>query len=718
MSNNLELGTSGLIMQSNQIKPQKMFQSCLSNRLKNLVHIILNRIYIRVFRGAKTNEIKRSKNMLHFRSLLQYVLAFLLLGFLLPSSFPDQTSAQVSGYSTQYREDYNGDGEVSVADVISLIMMIRTAGYIQQADYNNNGKCDIMDAIALLINIVRDKLTPVQAEPAPVELDPVQIVGPLVVSSNWPECTDLVGWIHDIFRLDGVENSSETRKGICFYTWLRLFNRVCYGGMQQAYEGLPNSEEYVSDAHKNLFVYGWGYCDTHSRIAEAAWQELTGDETSAYRVCVRNPSGGYHTMFRLRLDGNYGAFDARFGYYLIDRDSPDARVLDWDEVGVDSNFIRNESFENRCKPFFEFPTWEKASALRLEPVYWERESDWVVAGRPINQVFASPKHKIGTKYHDMNWCMPRGTTIKRYWNNSGRKWYIPLNRKSDFLPSGRFYRVTEGLFEGNWPRYDPNYQRAKPYLDTVPRDEGYPDWMAGDRTIGQAWGKITYEAELARPGLLDALVEGSNLAHQSRPPYLLPLKPGVPAEAVFDFYCPYILVDGLFNVELLAGENDEVSLELRTLLPKPRNAEQPDVWSDWIEIASGAGSSVKEFSHSQYAAGGVSIHGKYRFQLRLKALAATTAESVGLKKLEFLCHFENGIMSIPQLLPGENKITFKLNDQQQLRAPVQITYSYQTEQGPKSHTKTLQPEDFENNQAIYSLNVPDLIRCDSLEIRY
>ena len=249
MSNNLELGNSGSIMQSNQIKPQKMFQSCLSNRLP------------------------------------QYVLVFLLLGFLFSFSFPDQTSAQVSGYSTQYREDYNGDGEVSVADVISLIMMIRTAGYIQQADYTNDGKCDIMDAIALLINIVRDKLTSVQAEPVPVELDPVQIVGPLVVSSNWPECTDLVTWLRDILRLDGVEQASETAQAVSFYTWLRLFARNCYGGMQQAYEGLPGAEKYVTDPVKNLFVYGWGYCDTFSRIAEAAGQNDKFQDKGIHTTC-------------------------------------------------------------------------------------------------------------------------------------------------------------------------------------------------------------------------------------------------------------------------------------------------------------------------------------------------------------------------------------------------------------------------------------------------
>ena len=41
---------------------------------------------------------------------------------------------------------------------------------------------------------------------------------------------------------------------------------------------------------------------------------------------VQNEGGGYHTKYRLRLDGNYGAFDPRYGYYLIDRDDGTSRT--------------------------------------------------------------------------------------------------------------------------------------------------------------------------------------------------------------------------------------------------------------------------------------------------------------------------------------------------------------------------------------------------------
>ena len=42
-----------------------------------------------------------------------------------------------------------------------------------------------------------------------------------------------------------------------------------------------------------------------------------------------------------------------------------------------------------------------------------------------------------------------------------------------FLPSGRFYRVTETMLNGNWVKFDPNYQLAKAYVETVPSDQHY-----------------------------------------------------------------------------------------------------------------------------------------------------------------------------------------------------------------------------------------------------
>ena len=546
--------------------------------------------------------------------------------------------------------------------------------------------------------------------------------GPLVISENWPQATDLVSWTHDVMRIEHLENASETAQAKAFFVWLRLFSRMAVGGMIQAYEGDYGHEAYVTDQQKNLFVYGWGYCDTFSRIAEASWKEFKQDPLAAERVCVQHANGGYHTMYRMRLDGHHSAFDARYGYYLVERDAPDARILDWAEVGVDANILNNRAFHNRSRPFFEIYGAEWDRALLLKPAYFESEDAWLKAGSPKESVFGNTQYEMGTRLHDMSFRLPQGTVIERFWDNSRREFYVPVVSRTlkewPFLPAGRFYRVTDASLDGNWPKYDPNYLKAKPYLVKVPPGEGYRPDMVGHLTIGQAWGRIRYTPNL-RAGVEDALAPGSTLVHANQMPYLRPGKAGDGGQATFDFYSPYVLVDGTLDAELAGATPDDVKLEMRTLHPKPASESAPDVWSQWQTLHSGPGRSTVELGRPRFNGQDVSIHGVYRFQIRVSVNPQVNrAAPAGLNSIRLELYFENGIMSIPQIFAGANTIQFKLHDAAQLRGPVQVTYTYQTAAGEKSHTQVLHAGDFHSDLARYSLHAPGLVRCKSLSITY
>jgi len=73
-----------------------------------------------------------------------------------------------------YLEDYNGDGDVTISDVIALLLMARSDPGDPRVDYNRDGKYSIGDAIALLINIRDGNLQPLE-EPA---ADSWRVLGP------------------------------------------------------------------------------------------------------------------------------------------------------------------------------------------------------------------------------------------------------------------------------------------------------------------------------------------------------------------------------------------------------------------------------------------------------------------------------------------------------------------------------------------------------------
>ena len=327
---------------------------------------------------------------------------------------------------------------------------------------------------------------------------------------------------------------------------------------------------------------------------------------------------------------------------------------------------KNKTYRNRSGPFFEYfgLEWQRAQLIR--PAYYSTEEAWRTAGAPKETVFGNRQYAPGTRFHDMDFQLLPGMTIERHWDNSARKFYVPrgphTQKEEAFLASGRFYRVTETMLDGNWTKYDPNYQKAKPYLSSVPRNEGYNQDVSGGRTIGQAWGKILY-----RP---DARTVASGM---------------------IDIYSPFVLVDGSLQNHGTAA----ASLEIRTLRAKVSSDGEPDTWSTWAPVQAGGLRQVK---------------GVYHFQIRGPARS--------LKALELEVYFENGIMSIPQIFAGRNTIHFKVRDAAAILRPVTVTYRYQTADGERAHTQALARRDFDGKIATYEIDAPGLERCNSLTIAY
>ena len=422
------------------------------------------------------------------------------------------------------------------------------------------------------------------------------------------------------------------------------------------------------------------------------------------------------------MTAGYGGFDPRFGFYLLEKDSPGARILDWDEIGVDENIEKNRSFANRCGPFFEYPSTELEHTMKLQPgVLFDTEKEWIAAGKETYQSFVDPKYTMGTPLHDMSWSIPRGTRMVRYWSNEGAPYYCALKRmamdKYPDLPSGRFFRVTTDMFDGSWPKTDPNFKYSENYLETIPTGEGYPEDMEGGKSIGQAWGKLTWKAPLESDAYLDAVESSTRMSHNVKAPYLTPETGGTVAETVFDFYLPYVIVEGTFSGKLVAAnENDKVSVELRAQIPKTNDLNDPEEWTLWRELAGSPGEFNVTVGSESYDPHQVTIDGKYHFQLRVRAYADGNSENTGLESLGMELAFENGIMSIPRLLPGKNELQFKLDDLNGVKSPVKITYNYQTENGPDSNSWKVIPG--ETSATGHVVDVPNLIRCDSLTIEY
>ena len=86
------------------------------------------------------------------------------------------------------REDVNGDGRANIVDAIALLLLGRENPDDPIADYNGDGGYAVSDALELLLNIILDKLTPLEVAVEPVEIDDF-LLNPGVGFTS-PNCTD------------------------------------------------------------------------------------------------------------------------------------------------------------------------------------------------------------------------------------------------------------------------------------------------------------------------------------------------------------------------------------------------------------------------------------------------------------------------------------------------------------------------------------------------
>ena len=100
-------------------------------------------------------------------SILPFVVVMLFYLFGILSASPGNTSPA----DTWCKEDINGDGRTNIIDVISLLLFGRGNPIDPIADYNGDGSHTISDAVELLLNIIQDKLTPLEVVVEPVEID-------------------------------------------------------------------------------------------------------------------------------------------------------------------------------------------------------------------------------------------------------------------------------------------------------------------------------------------------------------------------------------------------------------------------------------------------------------------------------------------------------------------------------------------------------------------
>ncbi|MFC1614893.1 DUF4832 domain-containing protein [Gemmatimonadota bacterium] len=104
------------------------------------------------------------------------ILAFSALAISFVIGFLYASSDYPVSDDSYYKEDYNWDGYINIADVITVLLMARKDPGDPRIDYNADGEYSINDVVLLLLNILRGNLTPLK----PLVVEPAEIDSTLI----------------------------------------------------------------------------------------------------------------------------------------------------------------------------------------------------------------------------------------------------------------------------------------------------------------------------------------------------------------------------------------------------------------------------------------------------------------------------------------------------------------------------------------------------------
>ena len=304
----------------------------------------------------------------------------------------------------------------------------------------------------------------------------------------------------------------------------------------------------------------------------------------------------------------------------------------------------------------------------------------------------------------MNYSMPRGMSVTRYWD-SGTVFYEASTQANRLYAQGRRNRVATDHFSSNWQLNDPMFSHCEPYLKKV--TDPAVTYCYNRNTIFFSTGTIRYVADLWTDAYQDAVASSSGLTRSAQPPYLRPSTSGSGGEVIFRIQSPYIFSDGTIRAIVKASAGDSATFAISV-----------DNGVAWETVSTGGGTVNVNIGQSRFGPTLASVTGKYEFLVRFQCNAQGAASSVGLCGLTIEATIDGSLFSLPRIKTGANAITLRVQDQAAVTSDIAVHYEWSNGTSPVTHNRTITPSDFSSHQATYYINAPNVAKCLSYRFEY
>ncbi|HOX06627.1 MAG TPA: hypothetical protein PK280_09510 [Planctomycetota bacterium] len=477
-----------------------------------------------------------------------------------------------------------------------------------------------------------------------------------IATDRWPDAHDLGTWARDAFRIEKARTPEE--KAVALYRW----TLVCMGRNGPApREGERGREGYLMDTLKYLAVYGGHYCDGLSRVMINAWQAAGCGRGRKVVICRLG-----HTVAELRwrdADGRtrWHVFDPQHGWYVHSRDG--GHIASVAEIDAEPELLLSPADPPR--PWF----YAKSRHDR----YLSRENS---TRDPAFGRSPTPRHR-------MNIDLRRGERWTRRWAPGTQYWPYAMGAE----PLAISHVWVEKDLRGGGIADNFLGEHVGPYLFPTPRKTWllHPDERTR-RCRMPGTVELRYRVPLAAGGFREGAESAEGVLSEARTSRegasVHPARRQELAQLVYAVRTPYVITDAWIEATVRTGRDrlDMVGFYVST----DAGSSWEQVWGNHFAQEGRLSARPRrvraDFGAEAYHADRFSAVGRYEYLVRVDLLSRGEPGSVGLDELTIATDCQCGMLSLPALQPGRNRVRVSAGKPPAGGARLKLDYQW-TERG-------------------------------------
>jgi hypothetical protein len=504
------------------------------------------------------------------------------------------------------------------------------------------------------------------------------VLAPRIATDGSVDTHSLQSIVADVLRQANAK--TDEQKAVAIYEFVR---RVMFHYEQR---GEQQFEQHLDlDALRLVNTYGYSFCTQQMLVLVHLWQ-AAGLDAKFWSV----PG---HSTAQAFYGGKTHWFDPLIGAYVYSRDK-DGGIASLKEIAEDPTVLTKAVAEKRASPTF-MPCGkvlaDDARRLSGNAEYAAScaalgdDVGFMVANAPKAKAMGGPRVTI----FQPDWNLRRGETVTFLWDNLDGEYVVKPDAPKDELPPNHFCGVAADSKDVN------NYKFWKPYAKPINGVSTCRYYANGTQVL-----QPVFLSDYCKNG-----IEGKSMDllcwKSAEEPRLRPKKAGEPGSVVYRMSTPHIYTNGTVTLKFHRAADADAS----------RLYVSHNSGITWQKVYDAAEAGAKAGIVDATVNVRDQVRGRRDVWFRVECGTEADVAKCGLEALKIEMVFQHNMFARPFLVPGENKVTVRAANAENLEYDrLEVTWAWKEGDQEKSDTRRIMPDSMSYTLNVAGAEMPKMLR--------